>query len=549
MTIPRDVASALDEYGFTSDGTTGFVARLAGRNVRLTLPRDFPHGLPEICVEESSSRAWLPHVESTGKLCIAATEGLIVDSRRPGAIVRDAIVRAIRILESSGTTPDADAFADELPSYWAPLAKGNVWSLLPPGGPTRAVCLVRTDHSCVVAETESDARIFTERITTGRGSAERAWWFSLIRPLLPPRDLSVASLFTLVKNSLSNDDKRTLAAWDAHPPPRLWLLSCPNAARQPHWVLAARLPPSPTKVEGFIAPTLRALRCARGFQPVDRLAVSQVEASYLLRRVGGDNALQSAVTVLLGVGAIGGYLAASLATLGLGELHLVDPESLSLDNMYRHVLGFHGVETPKALALGDVLRVQYPHLQVHSYYEDARSFLEREHEIAGRARVVVSAIGSPNANMAVSERLHHADAQRIYVWLEANGIGGHVFLEARGSAGCYHCLFDSDPTHGLVDITSFYDPGQTFSRNIAGCSSTFTPFGAIDAQRAALECARLVDRVLRGHAKGPLLVRWREPLAAGVSARLSPIARSLEPGQRQEIGPSDRSWGCRHCVP
>lgn len=543
-----EVEAELQEQGFVADGAEGYVGRLAGVAVRLHLPPAFPFTMPKISVEEPAFPVPFPHVEERGAVCLGPSEGVLLDAGRPAAIVNEALGRASRILQAKDRGVTAADYADELPAYWKPRDKSRVWSLVPPGGPTRAVSLVEAGSLSVIGESEDEAVAFMQRIARTDGSRRRAWWFSLDRPIEPPAEaLTVGSLDRLIRANISDAGRRTVKAWDDQEPPRTWLLSCPDSSGQPRWVLGARIPLTPRRINGFTAPTLRALRTALAPAPVSRLDVSQIGPDYLLRRGGANVDLLGATAVVIGAGAIGGYLVGSIASLGVGTIHIVDPDALSPDNMYRHVLGFHGVSQMKVNALREVVREQFPHLRVEAHAVDAQAFLDTQQEVVSKAGVIISATGAPSANMAISDRLREHLTPRIYVWLEAHGIGGHVFVEARRGPGCYRCLYDAHAEHGLVDLTSFYAPGQNFTTSMPGCTSTFTPFGALDAQRAAIECGRVVQRVLRHGATGPMHLRWREELPEGITASLSAAAMSIGPGQRHEVGPADRRWGCSVC--
>lgn len=551
--ISPDVEIALRDHGFVEDGAEGYVGRLAGRAVRLRLPPDFPYVLPRISVEEPSFPVPFPHVEEQGVVCLGLTEGLLVDAGRPAALINEAIARATRILQPPGEGPTAADYAGELAAYWKPREKGVVWSLLPPGGPTRTVAIVHAGDLSVVAETGDEAARFMKWSHRSVGSATRAWWFSLEKPIVPPgSDLTLGGLLNLITRSIGDDGRRTLKAWDGRTPPRDWLLSCPDGSGSPRWLLGARLPILPKRIEGFTGPTLRALRTAEPTRPVARLGVAQMGAEYLLRRGGSNVGLRASTAIVIGAGAIGGYLVANMASLGVGKIHIVDPDDLSPDNMYRHYLGFKAgrvgrANSRKSNLLQDEMREKFPHLNVDGHAMTAKEFFEKQPGLLSKADVIVSATGSPSVNMFISRTLRNYSAARIYVWLEAHGIGGHVFLESSRGRGCYSCLYAPDDEHGLVDLTSFYEPGQDFTTVVAGCHSTFTPFGALDAQRAATECGRLTQRVLQGGAVGPTHVRWREELPVDVTARTSGASANVLPGQRDEIAPTRRTWGCRVC--
>ncbi|WP_430997615.1 ThiF family adenylyltransferase, partial [Klebsiella pneumoniae] len=72
--------------------------------------------------------------------------------------------------------------------------------------------------------------------------------------------------------------------------------------------------------------------------------------------------------VLVGCGAIGGYLAEGLVRLGAGtgqgELLLIDPDELAPGNLGRHTLGMNSLRQAKVTALAARLGLEFPHAKV-----------------------------------------------------------------------------------------------------------------------------------------------------------------------------------------
>jgi polysaccharide deacetylase 2 family uncharacterized protein YibQ len=66
--------------------------------------------------------------------------------------------------------------------------------------------------------------------------------------------------------------------------------------------------------------------------------------------------------MVLGCGSIGGPVAIALAQAGVGNLDLVDSEALCWANVGRHPLGAEFVEVNKAVALGQKIERQLPHI-------------------------------------------------------------------------------------------------------------------------------------------------------------------------------------------
>ena len=83
---------------------------------------------------------------------------------------------------------------------------------------------------------------------------------------------------------------------------------------------------------------------------------------------------------------------------------------------------------------------------------------------------------------------------------------------------------------------------------MAGCAGVFTPFAAIDADRTAIEAARLTARILTGKESQNQLVSWygdpEEFERAGFA--LSNRAKRFQPGERKCVTDIADS-ACPHC--
>jgi tRNA A37 threonylcarbamoyladenosine dehydratase len=67
----------------------------------------------------------------------------------------------------------------------------------------------------------------------------------------------------------------------------------------------------------------------------------QYARTRLLLGEDGVTKLQNAKVILFGLGGVGGYAAEALARSGVGEMHLVDDDTVSLTNLNRQMLALH----------------------------------------------------------------------------------------------------------------------------------------------------------------------------------------------------------------
>jgi hypothetical protein len=74
----------------------------------------------------------------------------------------------------------------------------------------------------------------------------------------------------------------------------------------------------------------------------------------IMPRSGAEQSLTSKKVMLVGCGSVGGDIADKLAASGVGHIDLYDPDTLSLNNLYRHILPPQYVSFHKPMHYGTV---------------------------------------------------------------------------------------------------------------------------------------------------------------------------------------------------
>ena len=117
------------------------------------------------------------------------------------------------------------------------------------------------------------------------------------------------------------------------------------------------------------------------------------EHSLLLRAGPAAPLLRTVRATLFGAGALGGYVATTLAESGLGRLDIVDGDVLLPENVVRHVAGRDQVGKPKVQAVRHVIETHAPWTEVAEFPE-APFAPRRIRELTSRADVVIDATGN-----------------------------------------------------------------------------------------------------------------------------------------------------------
>ena len=198
--------------------------------------------------------------------------------------------------------------------------------------------------------------------------------------------------------------------------------------------------------------------------------------------------------MLLGCGAIGGYLADLLAKNGAGFLNgkliLSDDDTLSVGNIGRHLLGFSDLKRPKTEALRDHLVNHYPRISIDIADNNLLS--------GSRAKLIIDATGNQSLSLYLSEQRVSGilSAPIVFTWVAGAGCGAQAYLMHNNKNACLHCLDYATPGGSASVMRQEY----TFQlKNAAGsCGDWLVPFSA----SAAIHAAALALDLAAGWANG-----------------------------------------------
>lgn len=558
----------LSNLGFREDAPGrwwGYLAVDGSRRlaIRVVFGAEYPASRPKFVLVRPDEIGVVKHVNRSGEICVAPEHGLFFDPARPEDVLDELLERGRKILREGIANGGHVDVSDEVVAYWEASERRGVpiRSVVTSGRETREVFVsnvvlapgTNLNGTWLAADTRDDVLAFAKTLGWKANEPKLAPLFRLSRPLLLGEITAtkrVRNLVRLIRACAELADCHNVERLLGGSSAPLVLLDVPVTGSTMRALLAATY--------SLIQP--RQLRPARanfahrvlasGKEPITRVPVDRFDRDYQQARVGNDVSLASKRVAVVGCGSVGGRIAVHLATMGVGSLLLVDPETFSNDNLGRHLLSIRDVGRSKVAALAEVLATRAPHTRVAV---ERTSVLELDVVAFTDVDLVIVAVGDSGIELLLSRRLRSV-TRLLHSWLEAQGAGGHAFLAgAPGTPGCFACLFDRDPDDMLYLKPSFVPPDVSTVRTIAGCAATFTPFGTLDAERAAIEATALAVDALRdasATAGEPRLVSWFErPYATdGSAVPATPYGRKFAAGQRLEFS-AERilATGCAAC--
>lgn len=163
-------------------------------------------------------------------------------------------------------------------------------------------------------------------------------------------------------------------------------------------------------------------------------------------RVWARHRRRTGSALIVGAGAVGGFLAEELARIGFSPLRLVDPDTLAVENLVRHPLGASDLGRPKAPALAERIRRDFPPCDATGLRGD---FLDlpavEQWSLAAEADVVVAATDSVACQRHVNRLALAVGRPAVYpaVWVDPRirdaEVGEILWVLPGRRTPCYEC--------------------------------------------------------------------------------------------------------------
>ncbi|MFJ5900981.1 HesA/MoeB/ThiF family protein [Streptomyces sp. NPDC093064] len=163
-------------------------------------------------------------------------------------------------------------------------------------------------------------------------------------------------------------------------------------------------------------------------------------------RVWARHHRRTGAVLIVGAGAVGGFLAEELARIGFSPLRLVDPDTLAVENLIRHPLGAPALGRPKALALAAKIRRDFPSCDATGHHTDFLALpADEQRSLVGGADVVVAATDSAVCQRHVNHVALAVGTPAVYpaVWVDPRirdaEVGEILWVLPGRRTPCYEC--------------------------------------------------------------------------------------------------------------
>ena len=165
-------------------------------------------------------------------------------------------------------------------------------------------------------------------------------------------------------------------------------------------------------------------------------------------RVYARHARKRGAVLIVGAGAVGGFLAEELSRLGISPLCLVDRDVLAVENLVRHPLGCPDLDQPKASSVANQIRREFPLCDATGIDADFLKLSEDDQvRLAHEADLVVAATDTLECQRRINEVCLEAEVTAVYpgVWGPEAGtrdaeVGEILWVLPGNNTPCYQCF-------------------------------------------------------------------------------------------------------------
>ncbi len=476
--------------------------------VYIGIPINWEQELFDIYIENYKEFPYIPHVDIKGKLCLFDLEGVLIDNDFVGLLYQ-CIDRAVLIISDGLNRKNQIDFIQEFDAYWEQLKEHQIIKcVIPNEKKSQKIKFVdsisnhkksdnninnikRFKNSVAFAAPDMDS-FSTWQI---KGTRQNGVYFYLepneyIYPPDPRNKIKLEYFNNLLKFCIADKDLK-IKTKNMRNTVFIFEIKQPNGDRVCIGVL----------LKNVILDLKDGVYQINNVKKIEMypLIVTRLDKKHLMSRTSDVYCLNKKKILLIGCGSIGSYLANELIRAGFEDITFIDNDILKEENIFRHLLGAEYVGMYKAEALVKYFKKNIPCLKLNSICESMQALISEHEVILKDYDMIISATGNHNINRFLNKEIYGKgiNIPVVYAWNEPLDIGCHAAVIQYKYKGCYECFLDrTSTTDELFDATAYCEREQKIIKKIAGCSSSFIPYGSTVSLKSALLCMDLINKLL-----------------------------------------------------
>ena len=486
----------------------------------IAFPHNFPFEIPFVVVPEQRFRH-LPHISwRTQKVCLY-DDGTTYDTNNIRGVVRETIKRTIRWVEKFANQDNTDEYKKEIINYWCEQYDGELkvnGRAMFIGEVPNAFCELkgfdylfkslktgRKKIRRVFYSTDDDRQIINYLKKDKQTSELPALYITSFEfPKKPPYSITGEQLIEGIKdkdelvkfNKFLNKNGCCYLIFSLGVE---YALGCIHIGKLKVVRPGFRVPIKPFDLLSKFEYKTKKL---------DRLMVFQYDSKRIAKRTAGELMEQKSLAVI-GLGSVGSNLCYYLNGYNNTRFALIDNDSLSVDNIGRHLLGYDYLNQNKAFAVADYLRRYRPDREVECNDTTIECIDGKAFDDYDAMFVCTGDVMSERwlINQLMSKELK---LPVFMLWLEPFAVSGimiYVNPEDNESLPKLNALSEKNfEAFCLIDKEE-YDDGTKLTKYDAGCNGSYALYSANDVTMFLSAMFPYIDKLLSSPAQS-VCFRW-----------------------------------------
>ena len=240
----------------------------------------------------------------------------------------------------------------------------------------------------------------------------------------------------------------------------------------------------PTLGNGFrknIEPvdTIKQLHYSQPNKYVLRHRVARAEPEWIHGRYTNPHisTLRQKSVCFIGCGSLGAGVIKLCASGGIGNITIIDYDTLSWANTGRHELGAYAVGRNKAKVMHNVIASSFPHITVESHDKSFEEAYKESPEFFNKFDLIISTTGNWKTEYLLNKLIHSQEnfPPVLLGWLEQFALAGHTLIIEKSKNDLMDYFVAKDQFN-----YSILDPTIDTQRREVACGNYFQPYGYIE---------------------------------------------------------------------
>ncbi len=497
----------------------GYVAEAEGAQIKISvviegislvlkcvLSRFFPYKIPEIYLEDESSKALpkMPHLHTDNSICVFDKNKVIPNFNAPQELLLDTITTAISVIKNGILEKSSCDFIDEFLEYWSAKGLLDAQMFVEKLDIAQHVYWCGKKKNIIITENiENLERISYAIDGKSIEKCRKGFLIPIDGTCIKEIPKTDTDIIKLIEKYSSFYEQYNLFMQKNIKNPCLIIF---NIIKPEGNMLAGWIHPGPGVPKGFRKGHVN-IKAAFSMAKERGVAVSieNCHQNRLFTRGGDGKKTVWNKAAVIGCGSIGSFIVDALKFYGLGQFVLVDNEMLQYENIARHTGGYFSVGTSKVRGLDFWLSKHNPNIVCETYEEDAHVFIEDKTEVINSCDIIFVAVASVPVEHHINRLIleNRITSPVVIIWVEPYLVGGHAIV-IKKKQNLYKEVFDP---YSLEYKNSIIQNGGGYLKREAGCQSTYMPYSGFLLQQFIY---RIIDHITSNcwTQKGNYLLTW-----------------------------------------